>query len=559
MTYTPTVYEQIVQDFFAGKKLNFEDYKESLAERGWGEKRYFDAYVQDIKYIRELMQRMDFKSVAMNYVKASLRGDEKASSIAKTELEQKGCDKKYYEYIDQISELLKGIKNQEGALKFLENKSDVNALENTEDKNLIQQIDAIIYENGLDLRKAADMVKQNHPSKDEDVLRFSLTEKEKQIVLDAEELGAVKDGEIIKYDGYDKEIVCANYKKLPSNTDAFVIFSGHPGAAEPAIEAWLADIKNTGTPKKLIFLGLYDNQGNTDFSQEGLQYNTGSEVEMYVRYCRSAGISEEILQECLVTPNDTSTEDNTQLLAEIRNKYFKDKEDVSFVMFGYPSYQKRIASEFSFAFNKMEKDGDVKSTHFVMPAVPVSRDEHNRYLSYDNLDGIAQDIIIGNCVAHPYRVSAGGRFDSKLGEYPEEFKPLLPVSLVYSYPNVAKELAGTDEKIGTMLKLLRAVQHEVYQFENPRRVDNTIKRNLIQVTKNLALDGLMSADDVFHGNELRAKEAIQRIKKHQSSANEDVNAIEAARVLLGEHTRPEKLGPVAEYLKNWKASQGRKN
>ena len=120
MTYTPTVYEQIVQDFFAGKKLNFEDYKESLAERGWGEKRYFDAYVQDIKYIRELMQRMDFKSVAMNYVKASLRGDEKASSIAKTELEQKGCDKKYYEYIDQISELLKGIKNQEGALKFLE-------------------------------------------------------------------------------------------------------------------------------------------------------------------------------------------------------------------------------------------------------------------------------------------------------------------------------------------------------------------------------------------------------------------------------------------------------
>ena len=123
MTYAPTVYEKIVQDFFAGKKLNFEDYKESLAERGWVEKRYFDAYVQDIKYIRELMQRMDFKSVAMNYVKASLRGDEKASSIAKTELEQKGCDKKYYEYIDQISELLKGIKNQEGSLKFLENKT----------------------------------------------------------------------------------------------------------------------------------------------------------------------------------------------------------------------------------------------------------------------------------------------------------------------------------------------------------------------------------------------------------------------------------------------------
>ena len=120
MTYQPTVYEQIVQDFFDGKELKYGKYQDALSERGWNEKRYFDAYVEDIKYIRELMQRMDFKSVAMNYVKASLRGDEKASSIAKTELEQKGCDKKYYEYIDQISELLKGIKNQEGALKFIE-------------------------------------------------------------------------------------------------------------------------------------------------------------------------------------------------------------------------------------------------------------------------------------------------------------------------------------------------------------------------------------------------------------------------------------------------------
>ena len=111
MTYQPTVYEQIVQDFFAGKKLNFEDYKESLSERGWNEKRYFDAYVEDIKYIRELMQRMDFKSVAMNYVKASLRGDEKASSIAKTELEQKGCDKKYYEYSMRLIKALEKFMN----------------------------------------------------------------------------------------------------------------------------------------------------------------------------------------------------------------------------------------------------------------------------------------------------------------------------------------------------------------------------------------------------------------------------------------------------------------
>lgn len=70
-----------------------------------------------------------------------------------------------------------------------------------------------------------------------DVLRFSLTDKEKKIVLEAEDRGSVKNGEIIEYEGYDKKIVCADYKNLPENTDAFVIFSGHPGSAEPAIEA----------------------------------------------------------------------------------------------------------------------------------------------------------------------------------------------------------------------------------------------------------------------------------------------------------------------------------
>lgn len=471
LSYKPTVYEQIVRDFLDGKELKFENYQEKLARRGWGEKRYFDAYVKDIEYIKSLMDSPDFN-----------------------------------------------------------------------------------------LRKAADAVKNYHPSKNDYVLRFSLTDEEKQIVLQAEELGSVKDGEIIEYDGYDKKIVCADYEKLPHNTDAFVIFSGHPGAAEPAIESWLTDLKNTGEPKKLIFLGLYDNQGNTDFSQENLQYNTGSEVEMYVRYCRSLGVSEEILKECLVTPNDTSTEDNTKLLAEIRNKFFKNKDDVSFVMFGYPAYQKRIASEFSFAFNQMEKNGEVKPTHFIMPAVPIKKNENDRFLSYDNLDGIAQDIIIGNCMAHPYRVSAGGRFDSKLGSYPKEFKPLLPISLVYSYPNVARELAGTDEKVGTIMKLLRAEQHSVYQFENPYRVDSTIKRNLIDVAKRLTLKGLILAKDIFHGNNLKAQDSIDKIKRHQRLTNEDINSTEAAKVLLGsENVNPKKLKGAAEYLKKYWQQQKQRN
>ena len=465
--YQPTVYEQIVRDLLDGKELKFENYQAELAERGWADERYFKAYVEDMKYIKSLMDSPNFN-----------------------------------------------------------------------------------------LRQAADIVKKSHPSKNEDVLKFSLTDKEKEVVLKAEEMGAVKDGEVIEYEGYDKKIVCADYENLPPKTDAFVVFSGHPGSAEPAIEAWLTDLKKTGKPKKLVFLGLYDNQGNTDFSDQSLQFNTGSEVEMYVRYCRKLGVPEEILQECLVTPNDTSTEDNTQLLAEIRNKFFKDKEEVSFAMFGYPAYQKRIASEFSFAFNKMEKEGKVKSTNFVMPAVPRSKDAHDRFLSYDNLEGIAQDIILGNCMAHPYRVSAGGRFDSKLGKYPEEFKPLLPLSLVYSYPNVANELAGTPVEVGTMMKLLRAVQHDVYQFENARAVDFSIKRNLANVAKRLALKGLTTARLIIEGNKLKAKEALKRIKKHQKETNEHRNAEEGAKVLLGSpNIHPRKLGPATEYMERYAKEQ----
>lgn len=463
LSYKPTVYEQIVIDFLNGKEPKFEDYQEELAKRGWGDKRYFDAYVKDMEYIKSLMDSKDFN-----------------------------------------------------------------------------------------LRQAADLVKKNHPSADEDVLKFSLTEEEKKIVLDAEELGSVKDGEIIKYDGYDKEIVCADYKNLPENVDAFVVFSGHAGSATPAIEAWYSDFKKAEkegrAPKKLVFLGLYDNQGNTDFSQDDLKYNTGSEVEMYVKYCRDLGVPEEVLQECLVTPKDTSTDDNITLLAEIRNKFFKGKE-ATFAMFGYPAYQKRIASEFSYKLQNLEADGAVKPINIVMPVVPIEKDESKRFLPYDDLEGVAQDIIIGNCVAHPYRLSAGGRFDSKLGQYPDKFKSLLPISLVYSYPNVANELAGTDTKVATMLKLLRAVQHNVYKMEDARVVDRKIQRHLFDTAKDLVMKGLVSAEGIFGGNKTKTDDALKRIREHQKAANPDINAQETAKVVLGsENVHPRKLQAAVDFV-----------
>ena len=456
--YKPTVYEQIVTDFLAGKPLRYKSYKKELTARGWIDKRYFDAYVEDMKFIKDLMEKPDFN-----------------------------------------------------------------------------------------LRIAADIVKKNHPSDNRDVLRFALTESEKKIVLSAERKGMFKDGEVVEYEGYKRKIGAHDYLNLPENTDAFVIFSGHPGAAEPAIEAWFTDYKRTGTAKKLVFLGLYDNQGNTDFSKEGLKFNVGSEVEMYVRYCREVGISEEIIKECLVTPSDTSTEENTSLLAEIRNKYFAADKEVNFVMFGYPAYQKRIASEFAFQFQKMTDEGKVAPTNFIMPVVKQEKNEKYRYLSYDNLDGIAQDIIIGNCLAHPYRVVAGGRFDSKLGVYPKKYKKLLPLSLVYSYPNVAKELAGTPENVGTMMKLLRAIQHSAYGWEDAKKVDSTIMYNVLMLRKRMAHNGLLSAEVAFHGNN---QSKIDNLKAIFSSKHDYE---QEAQIILGsDKVNRKKVLGVVQYLKHEK-------
>ena len=539
--YKPTVYEQIVIDYSAGKKLNYDDYKDELSARGWSEKRYFDAYIKDLEFINDLMKESGFIKFADERLKDYFSAD-KAKEIF-------GILRNIAEIEDEKQKNKSKKKLKNTLTEELEN-AGYNSKELDAFKKDMAIIEKIAENPNFNLRIAADIVKKYHPSKDEDVLRFSLLDEEKKIVLAAEQQGMFKDGEIIEYEGYDKKIEAHDYLNLPEKADAFVIFSGHPGSAEPAIEAWFKDYKRTGKAKKLVFLGLYDNQGNTDFSQGDLKFNTGSEVEMYVRYCREFGISEEILKVCLVTPTDTSTEDNTQLLAEIRNKFFDKENDVNFVMFGYPAYQKRIASEFSFQFQKMENEGmkngeKLAPTSFIMPVVKPKQNEAYRYLSYDNLDGIAQDIIMGNCLPHPYRVSAGGRFDSKLGEYPQEFKAYLPISLVYSYPNVANELAGTDIEVGTKMKLLRAIQHEAFGWEDAKKVDNTIMYNNLMLRKKLAHEGLLTADTVFHGNNQSKIDYLREISSAKHSFEDE------AKILMGsDKVSPHKIQGVVEYLKN---------
>ncbi len=339
---------------------------------------------------------------------------------------------------------------------------------------------------------------------------FLLTPAEKKIILKAEEKGRVKQGQVITFEGYTRQIIGCDYLQLPADTDAFVVFSGHPGAASPAVYAWFNHFKRTGVAAKLIFLGLADNQGNSDFANSSLIYNVGSEQEMYRRYFKALGVSHEIIGECISVPYDISTEDNIKRLAEIKNAVFGARE-VKFAMFGYPVYQTRIATEFSWAFQKMEDEGICTGVNFVMPAYKPSQNEYDRYFSYDNLNGIAADIIIGNCMAHPYRIHNQPRFDIGWGAYPEAWKPLLPLSLVYSYPNVAHELAGTDIKVASVLKILRAIQHQTYGYEHPVTTDRQICHNVLEAKRKLVAEGLVSQELIRRGYGLSRAEYLARL------------------------------------------------
>ena len=103
---------------------------------------------------------------------------------------------------------------------------------------------------------------------------FSPTEK--KTILRAEEKGRIKAGQVIAFSGCRRKVFGCDYSGLPDDTDAFVVFSGHPGAASPAVFAWFNHFRRTGRAVKLIFLGLTDNQGNSDFTDSSLIYNVGS-------------------------------------------------------------------------------------------------------------------------------------------------------------------------------------------------------------------------------------------------------------------------------------------
>ena len=149
----------------------------------------------------------------------------------------------------------------------------------------------LVNEKDFTLKSAIEKAKQAGKTiTKEPIPEFLLLPSEKKTILKAEDQGRIKAGEVIKFKGYSRAIIGCDYIKLPEDTEAFVVFSGHPGAASPAVYAWFKHFRRTGKAVKLIFLGLKDNQGNSDFTDSSLVYNVGSEQEMYRRYFKAMGV-----------------------------------------------------------------------------------------------------------------------------------------------------------------------------------------------------------------------------------------------------------------------------
>ena len=70
MTYTPTIYEQIVRDFLSLSLKDYSYYEKKWAKRGYNKKDFVE-YIKDIEYAHDLTLSKDF-----NVVKASNQAKE---------------------------------------------------------------------------------------------------------------------------------------------------------------------------------------------------------------------------------------------------------------------------------------------------------------------------------------------------------------------------------------------------------------------------------------------------------------------------------------------------
>lgn len=288
-----------------------------------------------------------------------------------------------------------------------------------------------------------------------------------EIIKKAEQMGR---GErvVLEYeDQYEEKTACCYpYKRIPyqecGRKDIIVVFSGHQETGTKAVELIYHYFhRYRCLPEGVIFLGLEDNQNLTEFNPK-FDFRKSSEYRMYLRQAIALGLPKDWLRKFLMTPHDTDTAQNIQLLIETLNKYGQDNVNLIFV--SYPVYQMRVMSEFTFGLAQSKEAPNCYVR--IADIAPKKEDgtlKEKRILSYDQPEFQLFDLSLANGVAHLFREHGKTRFAlPDYDEYPEEFKPLAPLGLGYSYPNVVHELCGTDETVAAILKIMRTLMLDAH-------------------------------------------------------------------------------------------------
>lgn len=108
------------------------------------------------------------------------------------------------------------------------------------------------------------------------------------------------------------------------------------------------------------------------------------------------------------------------------------------------------------------------------------------------------------------------------------------------------------------MKLLRAIQHRVYGWEDAKKVDHSIAFNVLKLRQRLAKRGLLSADIAFGGNKMAKKEALSRIKHHLQKTESEKD-VDRAKILYGApDVNPRKLQGVVEYYAHERSKNNKK-
>lgn len=354
---------------------------------------------------------------------------------------------------------------------------------------------------------------------------YRLTVNELNAIYEAEKLGAGETGVIYAYEDNRgrKDVRAYPLMEIPcregGRDDVLVVFSGHPGSAAMAVQGLYSYVyRHRRLPFGIMFLGLEDNQNMTEFNPE-FKLRKSSEYRMYLRQMLALGVPRELLSRLLMKPNDTSTAGNIELIADTLRRY--DLHDVNLVCVTYPAYQMRVAAELPWGLRRLGVD-DAWLRIALVPIRPteeesVSADVNlfKRVFSYDKAEYQLADLSLANGIAHLFREHGKTRFalpGFEEGTYPDRFKALAPLFLAYSYPNVVHELAGTDETVAAVLKIIRTLMLDVYdEGVGGKAQDEQMVAETATTKEILRLSALASPEVLERGCRMSCTEWLDRL------------------------------------------------